>query len=345
MRAASAKAPRGVTESPEDGEIRPRGDSRAHASHEFSFRRGDVFGLLLQGDSAAMLKTLPADSFNVAVTSPPYYWARDYGYEGQIGHEERVEDYVTALADAFDEVKRVLHPDGVFFLNIGDTYYSGNGQPHGYDPRCSSRQFMRRKLRAVDRGGWDIPKKSLIGTPWKVAFEMQRRGWALRCDIIWNRCNAFAEPTARDRPHRQHEHVFMFAKSRFYSFDRSALVEEDVWNIPIERSVRIDHNAAFPTELVKRCVEAASPKGGTVLDPFVGSGTVLDVALSLGRHAVGIDLSQKYVTEVRDFLVRTGATAAARSAVDKALSTPSPCWAEWRGNKANFRKPGTPKTR
>lgn len=308
------------------------------------FARNHHHAGLFHGDSLSVLKTLPSDAFNVAVTSPPYFWARDYGYEGQIGHEDELQEYIDSLANVFDEVKRVLHPEGVFFLNIGDTYYSGNGQPHGNDPRCNSRQFMRKKLRAVDRSGWDLPKKSLIGVPWRVAFEMQRRGWTLRSDIIWNRCNAFSEATARDRPHRQYEHLFMFTKSRFYSFDRAALPEEDVWNIPIERSVRIDHNAAFPSELVKRCIEAASPVGGTVLDPFVGSGTTLDVALSLGRHACGIDMSTDYVDEIRTFMKKSGATASDKEAFLGVLGVESPHWASWRGNKANFRKPGTKKS-
>jgi site-specific DNA-methyltransferase (adenine-specific) len=190
---------------------------------KYWFRKGAVCGGVLRGNALDSLRFLPSNVFNVAVTSPPYYWARDYGFSGQIGHEDSVGEFVSQLADVFDEVKRVLHPEGVFFLNIGDTYYSGNGQPHGHDPRCSSRLFMRKKLRAVDRSGWDIPKKSLIGVPWQVAFEMQRRGWTLRSDIIWNRCNAFVEPTARDRPYRQYEHVFLFSKSRFYSSGRGRL--------------------------------------------------------------------------------------------------------------------------
>ncbi len=125
----------------------------ATVTEKYWFRRGAVFGGLLCGNAVDALRTLPSDLFNVAVTSPPYYWARDYGFKGQIGHEDDVEEFVASLADVFDEVRRVLHPEGVFFLNIGDTYYSGNGQPHGHDPRCSSRQFMRKKLRAVDRSG------------------------------------------------------------------------------------------------------------------------------------------------------------------------------------------------
>lgn len=307
----------------------------------FFCEREGTLAALLRGDSREMLKTLPSDVFNVAVTSPPYFWARDYGYDGQIGHEDELEEYVQALADVFDEVKRTLHPEGVFFLNIGDTYYSGNGQPHGQDPRCSSRQFMRKKLRAVDKSGWDIPKKSVIGVPWKVAFEMQARGWTLRSTIVWNRCNAFSEPTARDRPHRQYELVFMFTKSRFYSFDRTALPEEDVWNIPIERSVRIDHNAAFPSELVKRCVECASPVGGKVLDPFVGSGTTVDTAMQLGRHAVGIDMSSAYLAQLQQFLVGSGAQSRPEETVFETLKQEPKSWKSWPGNKANFRKPGT----
>jgi site-specific DNA-methyltransferase (adenine-specific) len=302
---------------------------------------------VMQGDSAAMLKQLPDEIFNVAVTSPPYYWVRDYGYDGQVGHEASVDAYVDALMKVFDEVKRTLHPEGVFFLNIGDTYYSGNGQPHGSDPRSSSRNFARKKLRPVDQSGWDIPKKSMIGVPWKVAFAMQARGWTLRSDIIWNRGNAFVEPTARDRPYRQYEHVFMFSKSRFYSFDRSKLVEEDVWNIPIERSLRTreaGHNAAFPSELVRRCIEVGSPVSGHVLDPFVGSGTTIFTALAHDRNVVGVDMSEDYVDYIETRLECDGHQPTTWDNVEKCLRRPSGLWETWAGNKNNFRKPGRKRT-
>lgn len=299
------------------------------------------FAGLIKGDSATSLRLLPSNVFNVAVTSPPYFWVRDYGYEGQLGHEESVAAYVEKLMDVFDEVKRTLHPEGVFFLNIGDTYYSGNGQPHGSDPRCASRNFLRTKVRPVDQSGWDIPKKSLIGIPWKVAFAMQERGWTLRSSIIWNRCNAFVEPTARDRPYRQYENIFMFSKSRFYSFDRSMLVEEDVWNIPIERSRRANHNASFPTELVRRCIEVGSPAGGHVLDPFVGSGTTIFTALAHDRNVVGVEMSDDYVDYIQSALQADGHQELVKPSLVKRLQKPSALWSSWAGNKDNFRKPGT----
>jgi DNA modification methylase len=310
--------------------------------HGYSAPTGHFAGLM-RGDSATMLRSLPSDVFNVAVTSPPYFWVRDYGFDGQLGHEGSVETYVDALMSVFDEVKRTLHPEGVFFLNIGDTYYSGNGQPHGSDPKCSSRNFLRKKVRPVDVSGWDIPKKSMIGIPWKVAFEMQQRGWTLRSSIIWNRCNAFVEPTARDRPHRQYEFVFMFSKSRFYSFDRSKLVEEDVWNIPIERNRRAKHNAAFPSELVRRCIEVGSPPNGHVLDPFVGSGTTVLTSILNHRNVIGIDMGDDYIDYVQGVVESEGFESASWNTIREGLPQSSALWDDWPGNRKNFRKPGTKK--
>lgn len=318
----------------------PKKNEKSNHCYGYQGNPGHVVGLM-HGDSETMLKKLPDDIFNVAVTSPPYFWVRDYGFDGQLGHEESVAHYVEALMRVFDEVKRTLHPEGVFFLNIGDTYYSGNGQPHGSDPRCAARNFLREKVRPVDMSGWDIPKKSMIGIPWKVAFAMQERGWTLRSSIIWNRCNAFVEPTARDRPYRQHENIFMFSKSRFYSFDRSKLVEEDVWSIPIERNRRANHNAAFPSELVRRCIEVASPPNGHVLDPFVGSGTTVLTAMLNHRNAVGIDMSEHYIDYVQGAVESEGFSSAPWTRVVNQLKQPSVLWPEWEGNRMNFRKPGT----
>jgi DNA modification methylase len=247
-----------------------------------------------QGDALEQLRKLDDESFQCCVTSPPYYWARDYEVDGQMGHEDSPEAFVDALAAVFDEIKRVLAPRGVAWLNLGDTYYSGNGQPRGSDPRSPSRNFMRKKIRAVDISGMGIPKKSLLGIPWRVALELQQRGWTLRSDIIWNRVNAFTEPSAKDRPHRQHEHVFLLSKSRWYDFDRDALDGfEDVWNIPAERGN--DHCAAFPEALAERCILTGSSAGDTVLDPFCGSATTGLVATRLDRDFIGIELNPEYV--------------------------------------------------
>lgn len=248
---------------------------------------------VLTGDCRAVMRTMADGAVDCCVTSPPYFWLRDYGVDGQIGHEPTLEKYVSVMGDVFDEVKRVLCDKGVLWLNIGDSYYSGNGQPKGHDPKSSSRNFSRRKLRPLDVSGWSIPKKSLCGVPWLVALELQRRGWTLRSDVIWCRETALAEPSVKDRPGRQHEYLFLLSKNRHYYFDRSALNEESVWHIPHQRGCD-GHSAAFPVALAEQCILSGCVSGGTVLDPFGGSGTTGLAALRLGRSAILIDLNSDY---------------------------------------------------
>jgi DNA modification methylase len=258
----------------------------------------DVPWRLIMGDAGAVLGMLPRETFSCVVTSPPYYSLRDYGVTGQIGLEETVTAYVEAITAVMDGVRRVLKNDGVLFLNLGDTYYSGKGMSHGEDPKSTKRRFG---LRAVDKSGGvgiGILPKSVIGVPWRVAFEMMKRGWVLRSSIIWHRKNALPEAVL-DRPRRSYENVFMFAKQRRYYFNRAALhkmdLEEDVWTIQARpKPTNGIDTAPYPDELVQRCLDLGCPAGGDVLDPFVGGGTTLRVALASGRPATGIDLNPQF---------------------------------------------------
>lgn len=189
---------------------------------------------IYSGDAVAVLKQLPEAFYDCVVTSPPYFWLRDYGVEGQIGKEESVDKYVEAIASTMDEIYRVLKPTGVPFSNLGDTYYSGKGESQGADRKSNKRRFG---LRAVDRSGGlaiGLQRKSIIGIPWRVAIEMSTRRWILRSPIIWHREHCLPEAVT-DRPRRSYEFVFMFAKERKYFFNRQPLitqdVDEDVWTI------------------------------------------------------------------------------------------------------------------
>ena len=245
------------------------------------------------GDCVENMRALPDGSVDCCVTSPPYYWQRDYGVEGQIGHEPTPEDYVDKLVEVFREVRRLLTERGTVWLNIGDSYYNGNGQPKGRDPRSPSRNWIRSKVRPLDIPGLGYPKKSLLGIPWRVALALQQDGWVLRQEIIWCRGSAFPEPSVKDRPHRQHETIFLFAKSRWYHFDRAALPEQSVWHIAHERAAK-GHCAPFPAELAERCILAGCPDGGTVLDPFGGSGTTAGAATKHGRNAILCEINPDY---------------------------------------------------
>jgi DNA modification methylase len=252
-----------------------------------------------EGDAKRVLAELPEKTYNCVITSPPYYWLRDYGVGGQIGQEETVLQYVKAMADTMDQVYRVLADDGLAFLNLGDTYYSGKGKSHGTDPKSNKRRFG---LRAVDKSGGlgiGIQPKSVIGVPWRVALEMSaRRKWVLRSSIIWHRPRSLPE-AVKDRPRRSYEYVFMFAKHRNYFFNRPALhdvdLEEDVWTIPARpKPTNGIDTAPFPDELVERCLSLGCREGGAVLDPFAGSGTTIRVAIRSGRSGTGIDLNPTF---------------------------------------------------
>jgi DNA modification methylase len=254
------------------------------------------------GDSATVLKKIKSETVNCIVTSPPYYSLRNYQIDGQIGLEETVQEYVDALCVVFDELYRVLKKDGLFFLNIGDTYYSGKGESQGVDRKSNKRRFG---LRPVDKSGGlgiDIQRKSIIGVPWRVVLKMMSQKWILRAPIIWHRDKALPE-AVKDRPRRSYEYIFMFAKDRKYYFNREKIEEqkfdEDVWTIPARPKPNGGiKTAPYPDELVQRCLDIGCADKGTVLDPFVGSGTTMRVSLQSGRDAIGIDLNPDFCKHI-----------------------------------------------
>jgi DNA modification methylase len=77
---------------------------------------------ILQGDVREILSTLPSDHFDCVVTSPPYWGLRDYGVEGQIGLEPTLTEYLDTMTALCRQLRRVLKPEGTFWLNIGDSY-------------------------------------------------------------------------------------------------------------------------------------------------------------------------------------------------------------------------------
>ena len=253
---------------------------------------------IYHGSALDVLKKMPGKTVNCVITSPPYYWLRDYGVEGQIGMESSVSDYINTLTEIMGEVGRVLRDDGVAFFNIGDTFYSGKGKSHGQDEKSKKRRFG---LRAVDKSGGmgiGLQRKSLIGIPWRLATSFMESGWVLRSAIIWHRVNRLPE-YVRDRPGRSYEYVFLLAQSRKYYFNKKGLVdkriEEDMWTISAQpkHAGGLD-TAPFPAELVERCLEAGCPRNGVVLDPFVGSGTTVRVANAMQVSGIGIDLNRDF---------------------------------------------------
>jgi site-specific DNA-methyltransferase (adenine-specific) len=260
---------------------------------------------IIEGDVHFALSRLPSDSVQCVVTSPPYWGLRDYGITGQIGLEPTLPGFLQALTGVFSEVKRVLKPDGILWLNIGDGYTSGNRGWRAPDKKNPNRAMTTRPDNPPG-----LKDKDLMGIPWRLALALQDTGWYLRSDIVWNKPNAMPE-SVKDRPTRSHEYLFMLTKSQNYRYDAEAVRElaaggqmrnrRSVWNINTTNSPS-SHIAAFPQALVEPCVLASTGAGDFVLDPFFGSGTVGMVCNRLGRRYVGIELNSSYIAEAAAFL-------------------------------------------
>jgi len=287
------------------------------------------------GNCLDILPTMEAGSVNCCVTSPPYFGLRDYGNDEQIGLEETPEAFVESLVNVFREVKRVLADDGTLWLNLGDSYAGSGRGPAGNLGAENNERHMENKHKCLTPKG--LKPKDLIGIPWRVALALQADGWYLRQDIIWSKPNPMPE-SVTDRCTKAHEYIFLLSKKPKYYYDADAVREEGTEPPQVRKasrmgdkaikhlksaSVNMDrvldgtrnkrsvwevttkpysgaHFATFPPDLIKPCIMAGCPAGGTVLDPFGGSGTTGMVALELGRSAELIELNPDYVDIINE---------------------------------------------
>jgi len=247
--------------------------------------------------------------------------------DNQIGLELTPENYVKKIVEVFREVKRVLKKDGTLWLNLGDSY-SGSGKGPAGNLGGDERHLEEKHAKIIPEG---LKQKDLVGIPWRVAFALQADGWYLRQDIIWHKPNPMPE-SVTDRCTKAHEYIFLLSKERNYYFDNEAIKvdskqdwgdrdrtngkyhnsgtglqphsgltksyekanKRSVWSVCVN-PYKEAHFATFPKELIEPCVLAGSPKDGTILDPFGGSGTTAQVAIENGRNALLIELNPEYI--------------------------------------------------
>jgi len=266
--------------------------------------------VILCGDARQVLSSLLDDSAHCIVTSPPYYQQRDYSTQVQIGNEETPQLYIEALQSVFRECRRLLRADGTLWLNLGDKYQDGNllGLPW-------------RVALALQSDGWILRSDIIWHKPNAMPSSVKNRPttdheyiflFAKSSDYYYD-IDAIRQPhvtfsdKSRMKGGRNH-----FGKingtpeqgknsgnanlhdgrwdQAFHPLGRN---RRTVWEIPLSKN-RDAHFAVFPEKLVELCILAGCPKNGTVLDPFVGSGTTATVAQKLGRKYIGIDSNPEY---------------------------------------------------
>lgn len=231
----------------------------------------------------------------------------------QIGLEETPEEYIEKMTEVFRECKRVLKDDGTLWINIGDSYWGSGSRGFDFTEYNKTSSFIQKNDRGTENmsnvpsltGNNGVYKnKDMIGIPWMLAFALRNDGWYLRQDIIWAKNNPMPE-SVKDRCTKSHEYIFLFSKKQNYYFDYVAIQEDtkskdekrnkrDVWKVSTKAN-SYAHFATYPPELIAPCILAGSRENGIILDPFFGSGTTGEVAMSLGRDFIGIELNSEYI--------------------------------------------------
>lgn len=268
-------------------------------------------GVLVCGRAEQALGLLPARSVRTVVTSPPYWSLRDYETTDQIGRDDTLGDYIKSVVTTFDQLHRVLTDDGTVWLNVGDSYTSGNRRYRAPDRKNRARAMAVRPL--TPNG---LKPKDLIGVPWRLAFALQDAGWWVRSEVIWHKPNAHPE-SVRDRPTKAHETVFLLSKNQDYYYALDAVKGPNdrrlrtVWDISTEPRRRDgsgtdDHPAPMPMSLAARCIAMTSQPNDLVLDPYAGSGTTLLAAAHLGRRWAGIDINPDFIRLIERRLAASG---------------------------------------
>ena len=294
---------------------------------------------VLLGDCIEGMRTLPDQSVHTCVTSPPYFGLRDYEMEGQIGREDAPDAFVARLVDVFREVRRVLRDDGTLWLNLGDSYASGGRKTRDTDRKLSAREsgfrprdgmtdkqllgIPWRVALALQADGWCLRQDIIWAKPNPMPESVRDRCTKAheylfllsKSPKYYFDVEAIKEPAVGGqtgkaasfkREGSKREQTIPGQAFGTHRPDREDVAyngekrnRRSVWTVAT-RPFKGAHFATFPPDLIEPCILAGSPVGGTVLDPFGGSGTTAGVALKHGRKAILCELNPKYVGMIGD---------------------------------------------
>jgi DNA modification methylase len=258
------------------------------------------------GDCRKLLLDLPDESVDVIVTSPPYWGQRTSEANGV---ETDPRSYLAELTEIFAALLPKLKRAGILWINLGDAYntpvnwrqddraYSTLGAARtGLRAANSAYTKPRHQRRAFidDSEPW-LQYGNLLALPHRLVIALSEAGWLFRGEVIWRKLNPMPEGRCR-RPHRQHEAVYLLARSERHGF-RTTPPVGSVWEFGNEKVDGPPHFSRFPEQLPLRCIEAYGSAGRevVVLDPFSGSGTTGIAAIGAGCSFVGFEIDNDQV--------------------------------------------------
>ena len=246
------------------------------------------FGKIIIGDSRRMLE-LGNESIDLIITSPPYWHIKDYGVPGQIGYGQDLHEYLKGIYQVWRECFRVLRKGGRFCLNIGDQF--ARSIIYG---RYKVIPLHSEFIGQCEKLGFDF-MGSII---WQKKTTMNTTGGA-------NVMGSFPYPPS-GIVEIDYEFIHIFKKlggSKKVSREikEASKLSKEEWkeyftgHWYFRGAKQLGHEAMFPDELPKRLIKMFTFVGDTVLDPFLGSGTTVKVALELNRNGLGYEINKNFL--------------------------------------------------
>jgi modification methylase len=250
---------------------------------------------IIIGDSRAMTEVEDA-TIDLVVTSPPYWHIKDYGVSGQIGYGQSLHEYLKDLYRTWRECFRVLREGARLCINIGDQF--ARASVYG---RYKVIPLHAEFINQCEGLGFDF----LGAIIWQKKTTMNPSGGAVVMGSYPFPPNGIVEI--------DYEFILIFkkpGKSKKVSTDikeASRLTKEEWkeyfaghWHFGGVRQT--DHEAMFPEELPRRLIKMFTFAGDSVLDPFLGSGTTVKVAIDLGRQGIGYEINEGFVNLIEEKL-------------------------------------------
>lgn len=275
---------------------------------------------LLWGNAIDCIKETPPDLIQTVITSPTYWGKRRFTSDPNEFGSEKLETYVDRNVELFSSILEKMKKDGSLFIVIQDTYMgSGVSRTH-QNHWVNGTKFLREGINSNGQGNTSsvtahhkvIKNKSLSGIPYRIALRLVDSGYIWREQIIWEKPNPMPE-NVKDRTRQSMEVILHFVKSGKYKFhpepyqvltkDGKKRMDNQVWVYP--PAPREGHTATFPPKFVKRLMLSTTDEGDTIFEPFLGSGTMFDLAREYNRNFIGCDINKAFVEQVRKRLLES----------------------------------------
>jgi DNA modification methylase len=247
--------------------------------------------------SSSSMDEIEDGEVDMIFTSPPYWNKRKYDEAGGLGNEQNPETYVTNLIDHFGDCYRVVNQKGSFFLNMGDTFLDGNllNLPHRIVMGLQDQRWILRNtiIWAKTNPKPQSSKSNLTPTYEFIFHLVKGLGYKYEHTLVPLKHSTKSSHTPR------HRELDITTGKTYPYIPRDGKNMGDWWSEEIVRSAVVsqskqsgskEHPAPFPRDIVGVPLLQATDEGDLVLDPFMGSGTVGQVANEFGRRFIGYDI-------------------------------------------------------